>query len=217
MSLSTARRGMRMRLPIRNTGSGNVPALSARYNVERVSPSRIAVSSTLRSGREDFGKELLRMDVHRSCCMPGRVPWSQHILQTDVTPNVILDNWTSSAPGVGIARHSAALDVTLPLPPPSRRPFLQARERHPGADERHPGADERHPPRCRPTIRGPVRVPAPSCYARAVPSWASGVMGPSEAPAPWWSSTPLRRCPRPHLRSPLLARPEPPGDLERPG
>ena len=102
-SLSTARRGMRMRLPIRNTGRGNVPAFSARYNVERVSPSSIAVSSTLSSGREDFGKELLRMDVHRSCCMPGRVPWSQHILRINVTPNVILHNWTSSGLGVTLA------------------------------------------------------------------------------------------------------------------
>jgi hypothetical protein len=56
--------------------------------VERVSPSRIAVSSTLSRGRGDVGDELLRMDVYQSRAVPGRVPWSRHILRTDVTHNV---------------------------------------------------------------------------------------------------------------------------------
>jgi hypothetical protein len=96
MRRSTVRRGMRIRLPIRKKGRGKVPAFSARYKVDRVSPSSIAVSSTLSSGRGDLGKELSRMD-HRSCSVPGRVPWSQPILRMDITPNVILDKGYSSA------------------------------------------------------------------------------------------------------------------------
>jgi len=34
---------------------------------------------------------------HRSCSVPGRVPWSQPILRMDITPNVILDKGYSSA------------------------------------------------------------------------------------------------------------------------
>jgi hypothetical protein len=101
MRRSTARRWMRIRPPIRNTGRGKVPAFSARYNVDWVSPSSIAVSSTLSSGRGDLGKDLSRMD-HRSCSVPGRVPWSQPLLRMNVTPNVILDKG-----------HSSILRVTL--------------------------------------------------------------------------------------------------------
>jgi hypothetical protein len=38
----------------------------------------------------DFENLSLRMDVHRSRWMPGRVPWSQFIVHINVTPNVTL-------------------------------------------------------------------------------------------------------------------------------
>jgi hypothetical protein len=79
-----------MRLPIRNTGRGDVPAFSARYNVERVSPSRIAVSSTLSRGRGDFGEELSRMDVHRSCAMPCQAVCRGRNTSSESTSRVVV-------------------------------------------------------------------------------------------------------------------------------